>query len=301
MYQPEKAPGLLVGGTASLLILALMAVAAALLLTQPFSVLSVLWVLMLTLGLPMLIWLGYRTAALAGARYTLTEGALVIDWGARHETIPLPHIQAVQSGLALSAPLRPAGLHWPGCFAGLADHPELGRVEMLAHTLDPNTLVLVAYPEGWLALSTPQAAAFIEALNTRRAEPAPLTEPESIWPVWMIWEVGRDRMAQALLGAGLLGWLGLLVYLAVIFPQLPPQIALRFGADGLPDRFGPPDGLLILPLIGALSSLFNGALGAFFHFDPERRPAAYLLWGAAVFVQVLVWLAAVGLLTAGAG
>lgn len=301
MQEPDKGPGLLVGLTASLLTLALMAVLVALTLTQPFSWLSVLWVAGLTLGLPVLIWLGYRTAALAGARYMLTEGAMVVDWGARHETIPWGQIQAAQSGLILGAPLRPAGLHWPGCYAGLTEHPELGRVEVLAHTLDPNALALVAYPEGWLALSPKEPAAFVEAVNARRAEPAPPVEPESIWPVWWLWEIGRDRVAQTLMALSLAGWLSLLAYLAVIFPQLPPEIALRFGADGLPDRFGPPTGLLILPLIGALTSLFNSALGAFFHFDPERRPAAYLLWGAAVFVQALVWLAAVGLLTAGAG
>ena len=109
----------------------------------------------------------------------------------------------------------------------------------------------------------------------------------------------HDRLALSLMGAGAAGALLLLGYLALISPQLPAQIALHFDARGLPDRFGPPAGLLILPAIAGLTWLVNTLGGLWLHRNPRERAAAYLLLAATLFVQALVWVATLSLLTAG--
>jgi len=109
----------------------------------------------------------------------------------------------------------------------------------------------------------------------------------------------RDRLALALVGLGALSALLLTGYLISVYPQLPPQIALRFSASGQPDRFGAPTGLFILPVIAGLAWVLNTLWGVWLHQRDDERAGAYLLFGATVFVQALVWVAAIGLLTAG--
>src|SRR5258708_10007903 len=100
------------------------------------------------------------------------------------------------------------------------------------------------------------------------------------------------------MGAGAAGALLLLGYLALISPQLPAQIALHFDASGLPDRFGPPAGLLILPAIAGLTWLVNTLGGLWLHRNNQERAATYLLLAATLFVQPLVWEASLAFLTA---
>ncbi|MGH2522300.1 MAG: DUF1648 domain-containing protein, partial [Anaerolineales bacterium] len=77
------------------------------------------------------------------------------------------------------------------------------------------------------------------------------------------------------------------------------EFALHFDAQGEPDRFGPPAGLFILPLIAGLAWAANTLLGLWLYRRESERTGAYLLFGATVFVLALVWVAALGLLTAG--
>jgi hypothetical protein len=109
----------------------------------------------------------------------------------------------------------------------------------------------------------------------------------------------RDRLALGLMGAGAAGALLLLGYLALISAQLPAQIALHFDAGGVPDRFGPPAGLLILPAIAGFTWLVNTLGGLWLHRTTNERAAAYVLLAATLFVQALVWVATLSLLTAG--
>jgi hypothetical protein len=195
--------------------------------------------------------------------------------------------------------VAPRGLHWPGNRVGLGEVEHLGPVEFLAAADKPG-LVLVRHTNGWLALSPEEPQAFLDHLMGVKAEgPDEEVEPEDRQPAWRHWDLWHDRLALGLLGAGLASVIVLLGYLALVAPQLPEQIALHFNAQGQPDRFGPPSGLLILPLIASLAWLANGAAGVWLHRDSSERPASYLLLGASLFVQGLVWVAAVGLLTAG--
>jgi hypothetical protein len=172
-------------------------------------------------------------------------------------------------------------------------------VEFLAATGKPG-LVLLRHAESWLAISPEQPQAFLDALKTFRAEGhAEEIEPESVLPAMLRWGLLHDRLALSLIGLGGLSVLLLVGYLALVADQLPGVIALHFDGQGQPDRFGPPTGLLILPAIAGLTWLANTAVGVWLHRRPTERTATYLLLGATLFVQALVWVAAVGLLTAG--
>ena len=59
--------------------------------------------------------------------------------------------------------------------------------------------------------------------------------------------------------------------------------------------------MMILPIIAGLTWLVNTFGGAWLYRAARERPAAYVLFAATIFVQVLVWIATVGLLTAGSG
>jgi hypothetical protein len=254
---------------------------------------------LLLASVPVLLFVGYRTYALARARYVLSRNALVVEWGGRRLVVPMAQVREAGRAADFESDVLPRGLHWPGNRVGHGEVPPLGPVEFLA-AADKADLVLLHHTGGWLALSPEDPQAFLDHLVGVQAEGVEEdVEPEDAQPPFARWDLWHDRLALAMLGAGLLSVVVLLGYLVLIAPQLPAQIALHFNAQGQPDRFGPPAGLLILPVIAGLAWLANGLAGIWLHRSTSERPAAYLLLGATLFVQALVWVAAVGLLTAG--
>jgi uncharacterized membrane protein len=76
--------------------------------------------------------------------------------------------------------------------------------------------------------------------------------------------------------------------------RLPDRIPLHFDARGQVDRIVAKTGLLVIPAIGALTLLVNGALGlAIFR---RERLAAYLAVLMALALQGVLWVAAWGVL-----
>ena len=73
-------------------------------------------------------------------------------------------------------------------------------------------------------------------------------------------------------------------------------MALGFDARGLPLEAGPPERVLLLPVLGALTYGFNLLLGLFFFRLPENRPVAYLLWISSLAAGVLLFAAVLILL-----
>src|SRR5262249_47030815 len=188
-------------------------------------------------------------------------------------------------------------LTWPGSVFGTGTVAGVGEVEFLAAADKPG-LVLLRHEQAWLAISPASPKAFLIALEAARAEgPEESVEPESVIPALQMAPLLHDRLALGLMAAGALGAALLLGYLAFISPQLPAQIALHSNAGGQPDRFGPPAGLLILPAIAGLTWLVNTLGGVWLHRNSRERATAYLLLGATLFVQALVWVATVSLLT----
>jgi lipopolysaccharide export LptBFGC system permease protein LptF len=69
---------------------------------------------------------------------------------------------------------------------------------------------------------------------------------------------------------------------------------LHYGTSGSPDRLGPRGEVFLLPLIGLLTLLINGALGSVLY--RQDRVGSYLLWGGSILVHLLVWTATLGVL-----
>jgi hypothetical protein len=325
-FEPDKTRGLQIGAGLLVGLAALAALAMFILVAQPLGLLSLIPLLVLGLSLSLLVWVGWRVYGLVTARYKLDGDSLTVQWGRWRETIPLADIEDRHLATEFEGELSPRGPSWPGLVVSRVDHPVLGAVQFLATTAEKAGLVLLGYSGGWLALSPPDPAAFLEALRERQAalpapvgaeietaEPpeAPLGPPyEEIaapaavrfslarldpraWPLW------RDRLALGLIAAAGLATLALAVYLWVILPQLPAQIALRFDAQRQPVQFGAPEGLWLLAALAAAIWLLNTLLGALFHRRAEDRPLAYVLFGGTLFMAALAWGATIGILTAG--
>lgn len=300
VFHPPRGAGLAValGGLALLLLIdaALLTVLRA----NPLAPAGFLSLLLLVASLAPIGLLAYRAYGLLRSRYVLSRNAVVVEWGDRRIVLPMALLDEVRAGSEVEAPaLRPRGLVWPGSAVGTAAVPNLGEVEFLAAAEKPG-LVLLRHADNWLAISPANPTAFLETLLAFRAEgPSVEIEPESVVPVVQRWAVLHDRLALGLIGAGGLSVLFLLGYLAFVAGQLPPEIALHFDAAGVPDRYGAPTGLLILPVIAGFTWVANTLLGVLLHRRAAARAAAYLLLGATLFVQALVWFATIGLLTAG--
>jgi hypothetical protein len=298
-FTPPRTTGLALGlGTLGVLVL-LDAICLITLRRGPMTWAGFAAFVCLLASLPAGAYIGLRTYELARARYTLSRDALGVTWGGWRVVLPLTQIAEARTAAGVEGRLWPRGLNWPGNLLGRGTAEGLGAVDFAASTGKPG-LVLLRHAEGWLALSPGDPQAFLAALTAAQEEgPEQAVAYEAEVPRYLHWELWQDRLALGLLGAGLTSVVLLLGYLALISPQLPPEIALHFNAAGTPDRFGPPAGLLILPLIAGLSWLVNGAIGVWLHASGRQRPATYLLLSASLFVQALVWVATVGLLTAG--
>ncbi len=297
-FNPPKRRGLLWAAGLAAPLVAVLFAGILLTIAEPASSLNFVGVALVLIALPPLGWLLYRATGLAGARYRVAAGALEVIWGSRREVIPLRDIEEAHPATLFTGELAARGLNWPGCVVCRFEHPQLGLVEVLAASGEKRDLVLIGYPGGWLALSPRDAPGFLQALSGRR-----LAEPRagaSTVPA----RVGRsllgDRVALGLLAAAALMLGALIVYLLLIWPQLPPVLALRFNADGTPERFGPPAGLFILPAIGAVAYVLNTLYGAILHSRTADRAAAYVMLTASIAIQALVWVATFYVLFAGA-
>jgi hypothetical protein len=300
VFHPPRRLGLALALGGLLILLVVDAGLLAVLRANPLSFPGSLSLILLVASLPAIVWLAYRGYGLLSSRYVLSRNAIVVEWGDRRIVLPMPLLDEARAGAEVEAPvLHPRGLVLPGIAVGTAAVDGLGEVEFLAAAGKPG-LVLLRHAESWLAISPARPQAFLEALKTFQLEGhAEDIEPESVLPAVQRWGLLHDRLALALIALGAVSVLLLVGYLALIAGQLPGEIALHFDGQGQPDRFGPPTGLLILPTIAGLTWLVNTLAGVWLHRRPAERTATYLLLGATLFVQALVWVATVGLLTAG--
>jgi hypothetical protein len=120
-----------------------------------------------------------------------------------------------------------------------------------------------ADPDGFLdAFEIRQHIGPIRLLSYQHHQPEILS-----WPVW------GDRLTHLLLALGLAANLTLFAYLCWHYPSRTE--------------------ILRLPAIGLVALIANSSLGILIH--SRQRVGAYLLWGGAIVVQFLFWVAALNL------
>jgi len=103
----------------------------------------------------------------------------------------------------------------------------------------------------------------------------------------------HDRLLQILLALALLANLALFGYLALRFASLAESLPLHFDSTGYADRIDPKSGIFALPIIGITVFFLNVGLGVLVH--RRERAATILLSIAALFVEVLMWIAIINI------
>lgn len=298
-FTPPRLPGLLLGILFLIVLLGSTTYAASELAVAAISPWIVLWVLVPLLSVPLAGLVVYRLYGLLSATYRLDRNGFYLAWGLAREQIPLADLERPR--LILDVPgrwLPHEGLWWPGCVVGQGWVEGVGRVDFFA-TTPPQGMVLLSAGERHLVISPPDPVGFVEAFTQAvrlgSLEPIPAISQR---PDFLFNRVWADRVARLLIALGLALSLLLLGYLALRAPDLPPRVAFGFDPAGSPDRWAPPGRLLLLPLIGGLCWVVDLAAGMWLYRRESDRLLAYVVWGAAAFVGLLLWGAALQLLAA---
>jgi len=262
--------------------------------TRPLAIGTFIVGLAVLISLGLLGLIGYWLYGLAHSGYSLDRNVLIVHWGPTEQTIPAGRIERVFTGDEVEGRIRFHGGMWPGHCAGYGDVPGAGPALFYA-TVPPRRQIYVVTPGLTYGISPADRDDFLEALHKRlQMGPTQIVEQTSKRPGFLDWPFWHNRVGLALLVVGFLALLALIGYLCFQFPALPRLVPLHFDVAGSPDRLGPRGQIFVLPLIGLLALLLNGALGWLVY--RRERMAAYLLWGGAVLIQVLVWTAAIGIL-----
>jgi hypothetical protein len=242
------------------------------------------------LSIPALLFLLYHVLSCLTLRYHLDRNGLSISWLGSRQVVPIRDVQQIIPARDLEGVvLNRQGVRWPGHERGEGLVPGIGPTRFLA-TRPLGDQLLVLTPDLALAISPHDTDAFLRAFETRqKLGPNRILEAQLQQSAWLTWALWTDQVAGAILGAALVANLGLFFYLMVRFPGLDEQLPLHFNMQGVADRIGAKTELLALPVIGLLILGANLVLGlALYRWE---RAGSYLLWGAAVAVQLLFWLA----------
>jgi len=262
--------------------------------TRPVDVVTFLGVAAILLTLPVVAIVAYWTFGLRRSGYALDRNHLVIHWGPTRHVVPTRLIEDVIPGENVSPRIRFRGGRWPGLWVGSGDVPEIGLTLFNATTPLARQVFVVTDMTAY-AISPIDRDAFMEAIAGRKAMgPTQDVLQASIRPAFFDWPLWGDRLARRLVAAAFALCAGLFAFVCARYPELPSSIPLHFDPDGMTDRFGGRPEVFILPLIGLMAFGLNGALGVPAY--RRERVAAYLLWGGALLVQLLVWVAAITLL-----
>jgi hypothetical protein len=289
---------MLIGAAVLLAGVAAIALGVVQLAQASISAALVLWVGLPILGAALAGLAAYRLYGLATARYVLNRNGLGIRWGLAVEELPLPSLRLEVPGPSLRG-LRPRGaIRWPGCIVGQGEVEGIGPVEFFS-SRGPEGMLLVISPDRTLAISPPDREVFRRAFTdaSRQGVIEPVA-PVSTRPDLFLARLWRDPLARGLLFLGMTLPLVLLGFLGLRAGSLPDRVPFGFDSQGNPELLVPPGRLLLLPLIGGLCWALDLGLGSAFYRRLGDRPLAYMLWGVALVVNLLLWAAAVTLLAA---
>jgi len=289
-FTPRRTLGFILG----LLILALLVTAIALSIAQLgqglISPLSLVWIGLLLLALPLALMVINRLYGLVTARYRVDRDGFYVRWGMSYEQIPLDLISEVgparETDVASEGdPRRPRiGIWWPGCRVGRSKGGELDFF-----TTTKPFLVVRATTGRALAISPPDAESFQAAiLSATRMGSLEAIPEQSVRADFLVARVWKDRLARSLILAGLVIPLLLLGALVITAPSLPELVPFGFGPTGQPTPLAPPGRLLLLPMIAGLIWIADLVLGAWFFGNDSDHPVAYALWGMAIVAGALL-------------
>lgn len=244
-----------------------------------------------------LVFLVYRIYSLLTSYYLFERDGLHLRWGLRFEDIPMNEIEWVRPAeevrRLMTHPLPQAWLRWPGAVVGTRHDANFGEVEYMAS--QGENLVIVATRQKAYVISPSDPAAFIGTFDrlNELGSLSPLA-PLSVKPTFLAGRAWQSRPARLLILASLGLGLVLLVWVVLVIPTRP-EISLGFARGGLPEKAGPIERLLLLPVLAWLSILGSIGLGLYLYRRPSQRPVAYLLWAGCLLEALLLLAAMAGL------
>ena len=293
-WKTSAGRGLIVGIGLLLAIIAVDVGLISLAANRPLGIGTFIIGLAVLFSLGLLGLIGSWLYGLASSVYLLDRNALVIQWGPTEQTAPAGQIERVLTGAEVEGRIQFHGGMWPGHCVGYGEVPGAGPTLFYA-TVPPQHQIYIVTPGLTYGISPADREGFLESLHRRlQMGPTQIVEQSSKRPGFLDWAIWQDSVGLALLAFGFLAVLALTGLLCFQFPTLSRLVPLHFDAAGNPDRLGPRGQIFIIPFIGLLTLLLNGALGTLMY--RRERMASYLLWGGAVLTQVLVWTAAIGIL-----
>jgi len=292
--KPDKSLGLGVGLVVVLVIIGMEGFLLRSMGGQPPGLNLYVMALLFVLSLPLLaLWL-YWYYGLATLRYTMDRDALVIACGASRYVVPMDAIRRVVRGDQVEIAQGFRGVGWPGYLMGSLRLKELGLL-LVASTEPLQRQLVIVTDRMCYGISPRQPEHFLADLATRQAlgslHPAEQTVTYVSFVAAPVW---RDRWFWGMVLLAFAANAALFGVIALRYPALPERLPLHFDAQGMVDRVDFKSGVIVVPMIGALSLAANGVLGAILH--ARERLAAWLLAGMAVVLQVVLWIAALGIL-----
>lgn len=293
-HRPPRRLGSILGlGTALALVL-LDGGLVALILTSPVNLLTVVRAIVALLTLLLMGVILFGVSGLRSASYRVDRNAITIRWGKVQQVIPLSDVEGVALGEELGMVTRFRGLRWPGFWVGRGWIDGVGAVQFYSGSSFDRQLV-IRTPVASYAISPQAPDKFLDLLTTQRAMGAlEAREHRLTQPQW-----GQfDRVGAALVALGGVLNLGLFILVGIRYSALSHTLPLHYGLAGLPDRTGAPRQLFAFSGLGSAIWLLDAVLGGILYRRARERTAAYLLWGAAVAVQLLVGIGLVGLMGA---
>jgi hypothetical protein len=289
LYRPPRVRGLLFGGLltawAGGLAVALLVRAA----TLDVELALVLCLIGAALLAGLAVLFGYWTYATAELRYIVDRNALAIQWGGVRQLVPLRAIDRLIPGRNVPEP-EITGIDAPGLHFGRGSVERVGDTLFYStHTNRDQVLYIVTATQSY-GLTVEDPAAFAQAIQDRQGKEvvstrqAPLRTSLAGQGFWF------DPAAYVLVGLALTAGLSLAAYVFWSYPGLPLSMEIPFPPMDEVVRIGSRRDVLQVPLT-ALAILGINVAGGFIVYQAERM-AAYLLWAAAVGLQVLFWVAA---------
>jgi len=296
---PPRARGSVLALMAIFIISGLIFLSLFQLVTAALSPLMVLWFIIPLVSFPLLLLIFYRWYGLLSATYRINRDGFYLKWGLVFEQVPLSSVQSVERVGLNRVSLRPEiGFWWPGCIVGRQELPEIGLVEFFTSMLG-EAMLLVILDNGVFAISPrdPEAfeLAFQSAERMGSLENVPRKSRRSNFVFSQLWS---DRGARFLILVGALLPLIIFGYIALVVPGLPFEVPFGFAPSGIPDTFGSPGRLLLIPMVAGFCWFIDLIGGMWLYRQEEQRPLAYLLWTAAILVGSLFTGAIIHLLTA---
>ncbi len=222
-------------------------------------------------------------------RYVLDRSGITIVWGPIKHYIAVDRIQALVHGRAEQRP-QVKGLGWWGYHIGRGFVEGLGQVLFFSTHKSAEDLIYVRTSTHTYALSPRDPVRFIAEAQRFQQAGKPEQKPElqrdllAAHPIW------ADRTAQALALAAVLLNVVLWGFLFAVYPSLSNEITIEFPPLGEITTLQSRAEILKIP--AAASGILGVNLLAGLALQYQERAGIYLLLSAAVFFQVLFWVAA---------